>query len=40
MSVRKLNMDCITIHGQLIFNIKKSYDFLNGYITLNLDHTC
>lgn len=38
--VRRLNLDCITKHGQLKFNLKKSCDFISNHITLNLNHLC
>lgn len=40
MRVRELNLDRITKHGGLRFNVKKSHDFLSGYMTLNLDRSC
>lgn len=34
--VRGLNLDRITIHEQLRFNVKNSYEFLSNHMLLNL----
>ena len=40
MRVDGLNMNHITIHRRLKFNVKKSNDFLSSHMKLNLSRSC